>query len=169
MRILPPTSEPTPSAAPSAASSAPSPPDDPPEVCAADHGLHVRPQRGLELSKARSVCGTFVLAKIMAPAARSFETTYTVRIVRIRARGWAKRCVEKGCVRGEVQGHEVGKTYGGIVLGWLVGPLCVPNSTVESLHVDYSILHPISTRDRKKKRQRKKKHTLVLRANRHAM
>lgn len=168
MRILPPTSEPTPSAAPSAASSAPSPPDEPPGVCAADHGLHVRPQRGLELSKARSVCGTFVLAKIMAPAARSFETTYTVRIVRIRARGWAKRWVEKGCVRGEVEGHEVGKTYGGIVLGWLVGPLCVPNSTVESLHVDYSILHPISTRDRKKKAE-EKEHTLVLRANRHAM
>lgn len=78
MRILPPTSEPIPSAAPSAASSAPSPPEEPPGVWAADHGLLVRPQRGLQLSKARSVCGTFVLAKMMAPAARSVETTYTV-------------------------------------------------------------------------------------------
>ena len=82
MRILPPTSEPTPSAAPSAASSAPSPPEEPPGVCAADHGLVVRPQRGLALSKARSVWGTFVLAKITAPAARSVETTYTGRRVR---------------------------------------------------------------------------------------
>ena len=76
IRILPPTSEPTPRAAPSAASSAPSPPEDPPEVCAADHGLHVRPQRGLQLSNARSVCGMFVLVIIMAPAARSVETSY---------------------------------------------------------------------------------------------
>jgi hypothetical protein len=76
--MLPPTSEPIPSAAPSAASSAPSPPEEPPGVWAADHGLHVRPQRGLQLSKARSVCGTFVLAKMTAPAARSVETTYKV-------------------------------------------------------------------------------------------
>ena len=51
-------------------------------MCAGDHGLIVRPQRGLELSKARSVWGTFVLAKITAPAARSVETTYTGRWVR---------------------------------------------------------------------------------------
>lgn len=78
IRMLPPTSEPIPSAAPSDARSAPSPPEEPPGVWAADHGLHVRPQRGLQLSKARSVCGTFVLAKMTAPAARSVETTYTV-------------------------------------------------------------------------------------------
>jgi hypothetical protein len=76
IRILPPTSEPMPSAAPSTASKAPSPPEEPPAVCAADHGLDVRPQRGLTLSKARSVWGTFVLVKIMAPAARSVETIY---------------------------------------------------------------------------------------------
>ncbi len=74
--MLPPTSVPMPSAEPSAASSAPSPPDEPPGVCAVDHGLNVRPQSGFELSKASSVCGTFVLAMMMAPAARSFATIY---------------------------------------------------------------------------------------------
>jgi hypothetical protein len=83
MRMLPPTSEPTPSAAPSAASSAPSPPEEPPEVCAVDHGLSVRPQIGLQLSKASRVCGTLVLAMMMAPAARSVATTYGM---------WDKRC-----------------------------------------------------------------------------
>jgi hypothetical protein len=96
IRILPPTSEPIPSAAPSAASSAPSPPEEPPEVWAADHGLHVRPQRGLQLSKARRVCGTFVLAKMMAPAARSVETSYTSTCGFVRGKLWeglAKRNV----------------------------------------------------------------------------
>jgi hypothetical protein len=99
-------------------------------VCAADHGLVVRPQRGLALSKARSVWGTFVLANITAPAARSVETTYTGRRVR-------------GVWQGKVgwERSKVGKTYGGILLGWLVGPLCVPNRTIESLHVDYPPSH----------------------------
>jgi hypothetical protein len=65
-----------PSTEPSAASIAPSPPDEPPEVCAVDHGLSVRPQSGFELSKASSVCGTFVLAMMMAPAARRAATIY---------------------------------------------------------------------------------------------
>jgi hypothetical protein len=72
--MLPPTSVPTPSTAPSAASRAPSPPEDPPAVCAVDQGLRVRPQRGLELSKASRVCGMFVLAMMIAPAARSVAT-----------------------------------------------------------------------------------------------
>ena len=75
MRMLPPTSVPTPSAAPSAASKAPSPPEEPPAVCATDQGLSVRPQSGLLLSNAKRVCGTFVLANIMAPAARSVAMT----------------------------------------------------------------------------------------------
>lgn len=29
------------------------------------------------------------------------------------------------------------ETYGGILFGWLVGPLCVPYRTIEPLHVDY--------------------------------
>jgi hypothetical protein len=74
--MLPPTSTPTPRAAPSTASSAPSPPEEPPAVCAVDHGLHVRPQSGFALSKESSVCGTFVLAMMMAPAARSVATIY---------------------------------------------------------------------------------------------
>jgi hypothetical protein len=77
--MLPPTSEPMPSAAPSAASRAASPPEEPPGVCAADHGLSVRPQSGLQLSKASRVCGTFVLAMMMAPAARSVATAYGMR------------------------------------------------------------------------------------------
>ena len=124
IRILPPTSEPTPSAAPSAASSAPSPPEEPPGVWAADHGLHVRPQRGLQLSKARSVCGTFVLAKMTAPAARSVETTYTVWRV-----GKSRVCRLWKAWQNE--------TYGGVLFGWLIGPLCIPYRTIEPLHVDY--------------------------------
>ena len=45
-------------------------------MCATDHGLHVRPQSGLLHSNASSVCGTFVLAKMTAPAARSVSTSY---------------------------------------------------------------------------------------------
>jgi hypothetical protein len=45
-------------------------------VCAVDHGLHVRPQSGFALSKASSVCGTFVFPMMMAPAARSAATSY---------------------------------------------------------------------------------------------
>jgi hypothetical protein len=75
--MLPPTSEPTPSAAPSAASSAASPPEEPPAVWAGEYGLQVRPQMGLALSKASSVCGTFVLVKMTAPAVRSVATSYT--------------------------------------------------------------------------------------------
>jgi hypothetical protein len=74
--MLPPTSVPMPSAAPSAASKAPSPPEEPPAVCAVDHGLSVRPQSGLEHSKASRVCGMFVLAMIIAPAAHSVATIY---------------------------------------------------------------------------------------------
>jgi len=74
--MLPPMSVPTPIAAPSMASSAPSPPEEPPAVCEADHGLHVRPHSGFVLSKASRVCGTFVLAMMMAPALRSVATSY---------------------------------------------------------------------------------------------
>ena len=85
MRMLPPTSEPTPSAAPSEASTAPSPPEEPPGECAVDHGLRVRPQMGLELSNASRVCGTFVLAITMAPAARNVTTScYVTREVMVR-------------------------------------------------------------------------------------
>jgi hypothetical protein len=79
-------------AAPSTATTAPSPPEEPPEVCAVDHGLHVRPQSGFALSKANIVCGTFVLAMMMAPASRSVATTYRrtddrkVRRVRLKVR-----------------------------------------------------------------------------------
>ena len=75
-RMLPPRSEPTPRTAPSAARSAPSPPEEPPAVCAADHGLHVRPQSGFSLTRAASACGAFVFPMMMAPAARSVTTIY---------------------------------------------------------------------------------------------
>jgi len=65
-----------PSAAPSAARSAASPPEEPPAVCATDHGLHVRPQSGLLHSNVNNICGTFVLAMMTTPAARSVSTTY---------------------------------------------------------------------------------------------
>jgi hypothetical protein len=42
-----------------------------------------------------------------------------------------------GLVRGV--GRGLGKTYGGIALGWLVSPLRITNRTVEPLDVDYSI------------------------------
>src|SRR5258708_6274826 len=80
MRMLPPTSKPRPSAAPSAASTAASPPEEPPAVCAIDHGLSARRQRGLTLSNARRVCGTLVLAITMAPAARSVAMACDVMV-----------------------------------------------------------------------------------------
>ena len=36
-----------------------------------------------------------------------------------------------------------GETYGCILFGWLVGPLCIPYRTIEPLHVDYP--HLINT------------------------
>ena len=45
-------------------------------MCAADHGLHVRPQSGFWLSNASNVCGIFVLAITMAPAARRAARSY---------------------------------------------------------------------------------------------
>ena len=45
-------------------------------MCEADHGLQVRPHSGFALSKASRVCGTFVLAMMMAPALRSVATSY---------------------------------------------------------------------------------------------
>ena len=78
MRTLPPRSEPTPITTPSAARSAQSPPEEPPGVCAADHGLDVRPQSGFSLSAADSACGTFVFPMMMAPAARSVTTIYLI-------------------------------------------------------------------------------------------
>src|SRR5712671_5984334 len=127
MRMLPPMSEPMPSTAPSAASRAPSPPEEPPAVCATDHGLHVRPQSGLLDSNASSVCGTFVLAMMIAPAARSVSTTY----------GGRKMCAWAPEIGSRWERKTIKKTYGCVALGWFVGPLRVSDRAVKPLYVNY--------------------------------
>jgi hypothetical protein len=76
MRKLPPISLPIPRGEPSMAMSAPSPPELPPHVYRLLYGLVVRPQSGLQHSKANIVCGTFVLTKGTAPASRRVSTSY---------------------------------------------------------------------------------------------
>ena len=132
IRILPPTSEPTPSAALAAARSAPSPPEEPPGVWAADHYCTYDPQRGLQLSKARSVCGTFVLAKMTAPVAmrrpNQYGQVHKSHVYRLW-KGWQN------------------EVYGGVLFGWLIGTLCIPYRTIEPLHVDYP--HLVSNLEKK--------------------
>lgn len=66
---------PIPNAEPSKASIAASPPEDPPHVWSGEYGLTVLPNTGLEHSNANIVCGTLVLQKTIAPAARNTSTT----------------------------------------------------------------------------------------------
>lgn len=112
-------SVPTPSTAPSMASSAPSPPEEPPAVCAADQGLSVRSQSGLQLSNASNVCGTFVLQITIAPAARRAATSFDHH--KFEGRGEV--------VRG-------GGTHWCVLLGGFIGPLCIPDCAIEALDVD---------------------------------
>ena len=96
-------------------------------MCAVDHGLSVRPQSGLEHSKASRVCGMFVLAMIIAPAAHSVATIY------------GNNCdMVASCSQWVSRDFEMGKweTYSSIPLGWFVGPLCVPDRTIVSLHTN---------------------------------
>ncbi len=71
-------SEPQPSGVPRSVTSAASPPEEPPHVRAELYGFEAGPKIGLELSKASSVCGMFVLQNGMPPCARYSLTSWQV-------------------------------------------------------------------------------------------
>ena len=98
-------------------------------MCEVDHGLHVRPHSGFALSKASRVCGTFVLAMMMAPALRSVTTSYC------EGADGEYRMGDMGDEDGKGWRRKR-KTYGSVALGWFLRPLRVSDRTVESLHVD---------------------------------
>ena len=45
-----------------------------------------------------------------------------------------------GSVRGKLWRVSQNETYGGVLFGWLIGPLGIPYRTIEPLHVDYAHL-----------------------------
>ena len=77
-----------------AASAAAEPPDEPPAMRLASKGLPVAPQTGLRLFPPAPISGTFVLARIIAPAARrrptiSVSSSGTKPRLRGRCRRWS--------------------------------------------------------------------------------
>jgi hypothetical protein len=74
MRSDPPVSEPVHSGKKLAASAAAEPPDEPPAMRLAPKGLPVAPQTRLRLFPPAPISGTFVFARMIAPAARRRAT-----------------------------------------------------------------------------------------------